>query len=274
MKKYPKALTIAGSDSGGGAGIQADLKTFSALGCYGMSAITAVTAQNTLGVSAVHPVPPAVVETQINDVLSDIGADAIKIGMLHSAPTVLAVANALEPYPNIPMVLDPVLASSSGRTLIDEEGKIALVEKLAPQITLLTPNLPEAEILLSRNVEEQKDMEGAVGALLERLPCQAILLKGGHLEGQQLMDIFMERGKAPLRFYAKKTDTPNKHGTGCTLSSAVAAYLAKGFSLEDSVKHGHAYLQEAIEAGKDYVTGKGHGPVNHFFGPEKLGEKA
>jgi len=267
MAKYARALTIAGSDSGGGAGIQADLKTFSALGCYGMSVITAITAQNTREVTAVHAVPEEAVVAQLDAVLSDIGADAIKIGMLHSAGTATAVARALHRWKAGLIVLDPVMVAKSGDRLLSEEAIDGLVEHMFPLADLITPNLPEAEALLDRRIDGRDDMEAAAAGLLTLGP-NAVLLKGGHLQGNQVFDVLVQRleggGVATRWFEYPRVDTANTHGTGCTLSSAVAAYLAHGRTLQDSVAAARDYVQAAIEAGAAYELGRGHGPVLHF----------
>jgi hydroxymethylpyrimidine/phosphomethylpyrimidine kinase len=267
MAKYVRALTIAGSDSGGGAGIQADLKTFSALGCYGMSVITAITAQNTREVTAVQAVPEEMVVAQLDAVLSDIGADAIKIGMLHNAGTTAAVAEALRQWKAGPVVLDPVMVAKSGDRLLSEQAIDALRQHLFPIADLITPNLPEAEALLGRAVNERGDMERAATDLLG-FGAGAVLLKGGHLQGERVSDVLAQRlesgGMATRWFEYPRVDTANTHGTGCTLSSAVAAYLARGQTLQDAVAAARDYVQAAIEAGAAFELGRGHGPVLHF----------
>jgi len=272
MLSYPKVLTIAGSDSGGGAGIQADLKTISSLGCYGMSALTAVTCQNTLGVSAIHPVPPHIVEQQIKDLLDDIGTDAIKIGMLHDSDIIRSVKRALSKYGNLfPwLVLDPVMVASSGDKLIQDHTIEVLIAELFPLATVITPNIPEAEILLNKGIPGQDDMLEATQELLG-LGSQSVLLKGGHLQGERMVDVFLSREmKEPLLLYDTYIETQNTHGTGCTMSSAIASYLALGYDLTESIQHAHAYIHQAIEAGKGVTTGGGHGPVNHFFEPKAM----
>ena len=247
MKKhYKRVLTIAGSDPSGGAGIQADLKTFSACGCYGMSAIVAVVDENTVGVTGVHPVPVDFVTGQIRSVLDDIGADAVKIGMLHSSELIRAVRETLAAYDIRNIVLDPVMVATSGDRLLQEEAIATLQEELVPFVRVITPNIPEAEILLGRKI--------------------AGLLKAGHLHDTELIDVFYnaETDKAtPLR--SMRLDTPNTHGTGCTLSSAVAAFLAHGLPLDEAVVCAKEYINAAIIAGAEYEIGKGHGPVHHFF---------
>ncbi|MBM9604942.1 bifunctional hydroxymethylpyrimidine kinase/phosphomethylpyrimidine kinase [Desulfopila inferna] len=265
MKSYRKALTIAGSDSGGGAGIQADLKTFSACGCYGMSAITAITAQNTCGVTAIHPVPPAVIAAQIRAVLDDIGTDAIKIGMLHSADVIMTVAQVLREYGCNNIVLDPVMVATSGDRLIEESAVATLLETLLPLATLITPNIPEAEILTKKKISTRDDMISAA-QLLSSEYSLAVLLKGGHLKGTTLVDVYWPRdADSPIFFENERIATRNSHGTGCTLSSAIAAFIAHQESLHDAVRHAEKYLYQAISAGSEYSLGKGHGPVHHFF---------
>ena len=267
MATYTRALTIAGSDSGGGAGIQADLKTFSALGCYGMSVVTALTAQNTHEVTAVHAVPVDVVVAQLEAVLSDIGVDAIKIGMLLNAEIAAAVGETLMRWRAGPIVLDPVMVAKSGDRLLAEAAVQSLRKHVFPIADLVTPNLPEAEALLGRAVEGREAMEQAAIELLGFGP-KAVLLKGGHLDGASSADVLVyeDEGHHLMRrwFEQPRIDTPNTHGTGCTLSSAVAAYLARGLRLEPAVERARTYIQKAIEAGAAFELGKGHGPVHHF----------
>jgi hydroxymethylpyrimidine/phosphomethylpyrimidine kinase len=267
MTAYKRALTIAGSDSGGGAGIQADLKTFAALGCYGMSAITAITAQNTQEVTAVHAVPVDVLTAQLDAVLSDIGVDAVKIGMLLNAENTAAVAERLTRWHAGPVVLDPVMIAKSGDRLLAAPAIDSLRRYVFPIADLVTPNLPEAEALLDRPVEGREGMEKAAVDLLGLGP-KAVLLKGGHLESDRSADllVYEDEGAHLMRrwFDYPRINTPNTHGTGCTLSSAVAAYLARGMRLEAAVERARAYMQKAIEAGAGYSIGKGHGPVHHF----------
>ncbi|HWN42946.1 MAG TPA: bifunctional hydroxymethylpyrimidine kinase/phosphomethylpyrimidine kinase [Thermoanaerobaculia bacterium] len=247
----PRLLTIAGSDSGGGAGIQADLKTFAAHGAYGMSAITALTAQNTLGVRAVHEVPPEVVAAQIDAVFEDIGVDAVKIGMLASAPIVRAVADRLRFWKPLRVVLDPVMVAKSGDALLCDDAVEALLEELVPLCTLVTPNLPELE-----------RMTGGQGAeeLARRGP--AVLAKGGHAEGEEVVDVLVV-GEEVHRFRHPRLATTSTHGTGCTLSSAIAARLGRGEDLPRAVGGAIEYLQGAMKAA--YPLGSGHGPVDHLW---------
>ena len=262
------ALTIAGSDSGGGAGIQADLKTFSALGVYGASAITAITAQNTCGVIAVAEVAPEMVAAQIGAVLDDLDVGAIKIGMLFSPPIIRAVAAQLEGAgrSDLPVVLDPVMVAKSGDALLRPEAVDALVETLLPRATLLTPNLPEAARLLE--VEPARDVDEMIaqGRALLALGPRAVLMKGGHGTGQRCTDVLVAGGAEPVRLSAPRLGTRNTHGTGCTLSAAIAAGLARGLALEAAVRGAHGYLQAAIGAAERLSVGRGHGPVHHFHG--------
>ena len=332
MKTYPRVLTIAGSDSGGGAGIQADIKSISATGSYAASAITAVTVQNTLGVEAVHPVPVDVISAQIDCVLSDIGADAIKIGMLHSAEVVLAVRDALLRNRARNIVLDPVMVATSGHRLIEESAIRVLASELMPLARVITPNIPEAEILIGRQIKHQSelseaarelsrkassgglsgsissvsadspeaadssgsviagsrssvradspeaaDSSGSVIAGLTGNPSDAptanpsavrvsVLMKAGHLTDDRLVDIFYNAEEDRIvELPSARIHTQNTHGTGCTLSSAFASYLAQGYALDDAARAATEYIHAAILSGAEYQIGHGHGPVNHFW---------
>ena len=265
MKSYFRALTIAGSDSGGGAGIQADLKTFSALGCFGMSVITALTAQNTRVVTGIFPVPPEFIGQQIDAVLSDIGTDAVKIGMLHSPEVIEIVAKKLVQWDCQNIVLDPVMVSKSGDNLLQSDAVQALKTLLIPKAFIITPNLPEASVLLDRDVETMEDMTRAAKDLAT-LGCANVLLKGGHLTQGNSCDLLYQKDTDTMtELPGTRINTPNSHGTGCTLSSAVCANLVKGIELETSVQNAKAYITCALTAGAEYTTGKGHGPVNHFY---------
>jgi len=264
-KRYARALSIAGSDSGGGAGIQADLKTFSANGCYGMSAITAITAQNTLGVRSVFALPVEMVTDQMEAVLTDIGADAIKIGMLFSPELIHTVADGLKKWAqDIPVVLDPVMIAQSGDRLLKDDAVSALKKELIPLAHVLTPNLPEAEVLLGRTLVSPAAMAEAAQDLCA-LGCANVLLKGGHLDGPNSDDLlYLGTERRLVQFPGERIPTRNNHGTGCTLSSAITAALAKGLSLEESVAQGKKYITAAIRAGSNYRIGDGHGPVHDF----------
>ena len=264
--QYPRLLTIAGSDSGGGAGIQADLKTFSALGCYGMSAITALTAQNTTGVRAIHGVPPDMLAGQIDAVVEDIGVDAVKIGMLHSPEVVQAVSDAIDRHALPHVVLDPVMVATSGAVLIDSPAIASLVRELFGRAVLVTPNLDEASLLVGRTLSSEDDMQAAALELLGK-GARAVLLKGGHLAGDMVSDLLQVAGAAPHWMRAPRIATPNTHGTGCTLSSAIAAYLALGHTLVDAVEAARVYVRGALAAGASVKTGQGSGPLNHGFAP-------
>lgn len=256
------ALTIAGSDSGGGAGIQADLKSFSALGVFGCSVITAVTAQNTMRVSAVHPVPEDIVAAQIEAVLSDIRVDAVKIGMLGTPSMIRCVADALAGFRG-PVVLDPVMVAKSGDALLAPEAIATLRRHLLPRATVLTPNIPEAARLLDcAEAEEDEDLQDQ-GRRLRALGAQAVLMKGGHGRGAVCTD-WLVTGQGALALQAPRIDTPNTHGTGCTLSAAIAAGLARGEALEPAVRAGHGWLHQAIRQADALEVGQGHGPVHHF----------
>ena len=265
-QRYTRVLSIAGSDSGGGAGIQADLKTFAALGCYGMTAITALTAQNTLGVSAIHGVPPEMLKAQLCAVFDDIGVDAVKIGMLHAPDIVRTVAWALKQYRVQRVVLDPVMVATSGDTLITPKTVQVLVEELVPLATVITPNLDEAALLLSRTIESAHELEAAARDLLA-MGAPAVLLKGGHLPGMEVVDLLVTGSGPVQRLASPRIESRNTHGTGCTLSSAMAAYLALGEPLHRAVALARGYILQAIELGADVYTGAGHGPLNHGFAP-------
>lgn len=269
MKKYNRVLTIAGSDSGGGAGIQADIKAISAMGCYAASAITAITVQNTLGVEAVHAVPHEILEGQIDAVLSDIGADAIKIGMLHSAEVVNIVAEKIEQYGIRNVVLDPVMVSTSGHRLIEENAIEHISKRLLPLARVITPNIPEAEILSGRTISSEQDFP-EIAKLLSNNGQVSVLLKAGHLTGDDLVDYFYNAEDGTItQLPSKRVYTRNTHGTGCTLSSAFAAALARGEELTQAAVSAKKYIEKAIISGADYEIGKGHGPVNHFWILEK-----
>ena len=282
-KKYNRVLTIAGSDSGGGAGIQADIKAISAMGCYAASAITAITVQNTVGVEAVHAVPLDILAGQIDAVLSDVGADAIKIGMLHSAEVVNLVADKIEQYGIRNVVLDPVMVSTSGHRLIEESAIEVIKSRLIPLVRVITPNIPEAEILASRTISSEADFPSVAKILASRSndiqeisPTDvsdsknerqvSVLLKAGHLTGDDLVDYFFNAEEGTItQLPSKRVYTRNTHGTGCTLSSAFAAALARGEDLTAAATSAKKYIEGAIISGAEYEIGHGHGPVNHFW---------
>ncbi len=265
ISRRPRLLTIAGSDSGGGAGIQADLKTFAAQGGYGMSVITAVTAQNTREVRAVFEMPPDIVAAQIDAVLEDIGADAVKIGMLASAALVRVVAERLRVHltgTGVPIVLDPVMVAKSGDRLLREDAVEALKSELLPLATVVTPNLPELEALTGLAVAGEGERARAAAALAAY--GQAVLAKGGHAEGEEVVDLLLTEGRVH-RFVHPRLHTRATHGTGCTLSSAIAARLGAGEELSRAVEGAIEYLQGAMAAASPLGTGNGHGPVDHFY---------
>ena len=264
-KHYHRVLTIAGSDSGGGAGIQADLKTISANRCYGMSVITALTAQNTLGVTAIHAVPVDFVAAQMDAVLSDIGADAVKIGMLFSPELIRTVADGLRRHGAKNIVLDPVMVAQSGDKLLQDEAVAAIKEHLIPLADLITPNLPEASVLLDREITSEADLSAAATDLAA-MGAGNVLIKGGHLESENSDDcLYLGDEQRLVTLEGERVVTRNNHGTGCTLSSAIAAYLARGEDMETVVRLGKDYITGAIQAGAAYEIGRGNGPVHHFF---------
>ena len=267
---YPRVLTIAGSDSGGGAGIQADIKAISATGSYAASAITAVTVQNTVGVQAVHNIPLEVVQGQIDAVLGDIGADAVKIGMLSSAELVLAVRDSLLKWGVSNIVLDPVMVATSGDRLIDEDAVAVLSRELAPFARVLTPNIPEAEILAGVKVNSQDDLPLVGRSLSEKISTGSrkvsVLMKAGHLDDDELVDYFYNAEEDHVvELRSQRVRSRNTHGTGCTLSSAFASYLAQGYGLDEAARYAKDYIARAISEGAAYEIGNGHGPVKHFW---------
>jgi hydroxymethylpyrimidine/phosphomethylpyrimidine kinase len=268
MKTYPRLLSIAGSDCSGGAGIQADLKTASACGVYAMTAITAVVDENTVGVTGIHSIPVPMVLGQIRSCLDDIGADAIKIGMLDSPDLISAIADLLSSrYPTIPVVLDPVMVAQSGDPLVPPDAASALRALLVPHATVITPNLPEASVLLDRPIPTPADALSAARDLLT-LGCPHALVKGGHFEdGATSDDILASAGDPPTvqTYPAPRIPTRNNHGTGCTLSSAIASHIALGHPVTEAVSLAKDYITGAIRAGSTYAIGRGHGPVHHFW---------
>lgn len=253
-------LTIAGSDSSGGAGIQADLKTFAAHGVFGMSVITAVTAQNTCGVTLVQDMSPDMITAQIDAVFSDIRVDGVKVGMVSRSESIRAIAEGLKKWKPPVVVIDPVMISKSGYPLLQPAACDTLIRELLPLATLLTPNLPEAEAICGFSIKTEGDMEKAATAILS-MGAKAVLVKGGHLEGRKADD-FLSDGKEGIWLSGERIKTEHTHGTGCTLSSALASNLAKGMSLLDAVQSGKKYVTTAIAHG--IALGKGHGPTHHF----------
>jgi hydroxymethylpyrimidine/phosphomethylpyrimidine kinase len=267
--RYARVLTIAGSDSGGGAGIQADLKTCASLGCYGMSAITALTAQNTVGVQGIHAVPAEFLKAQIQSVVEDIGVDAVKIGMLHAPGIVDVVAWAIDHYQLTNVVFDPVMVATSGDRLIANDTVQVLVRELFPRVTVITPNLDEAALLLERPIPNADALDAAAHDLLQ-MGVKAVLLKGGHLAGDEVVDVLLQAGTTPQRLASPRIVSHNVHGTGCTLSSAIAAHLALGHPLAEAVSLARRFILAAIAQGANVTTGHGHGPLNHGFAPVAL----
>jgi hydroxymethylpyrimidine/phosphomethylpyrimidine kinase len=261
MNHPPRVLSIAGSDSGGGAGIQADLKTFSAFGCFGMTAITAITAQNTQGVRAIQALPPALLAQQIDAVVEDIGVDAVKIGMLHGPDVVRVVAEAIDRHRLERVVLDPVMVATSGDRLIAEETVAVLVRELFPRATVITPNLDEAAWVLGHSITSADALPAAATAL-RSLGARGVLLKGGHLAGPVLTDLLLD-DDAATAWEGMRIDTPNTHGTGCTLSSAMACGLARGLALREAVAQARDYVRGALHASANWRLGRGHGPLDH-----------
>lgn len=257
----PKVLTIAGSDSGGGAGIQADLKTFSALRTYGMSVITAITAQNTLSVTAVHETPPEIVAAQIEAVAEDLRPDAVKTGMLSSAAIIETVAEQVKKHALAPLVVDPVMVAKSGDRLLREDAVEALKERLLPLADVLTPNLPEAEVLVGHGFGGKEETRQAAREIVQ-LGAKTVVMKGGHAKGDTVVDVLYD-GSDFYEFEAPRIETTSTHGTGCTFASAIASFLASGEELPDAVRQAKEYVTEAIR--RAYPLGSGHGPVHHFW---------
>jgi len=263
---YKKSvLTIAGSDSSGGAGIQADIKSISATGCYAASVITALTAQNTLGVQAISEVTPEFVEQQLESVLSDLAIVAVKIGMLHNAKIITVVASALQKFKPRFVVLDPVMLSKNNCELLDVKTLPVLIEKIFPLVTLITPNLMEAELLLNIKIKTSLEQESAAIKMGNQFRVN-VLIKGGHLSGEQSSDVlYLYENSQCYWFNSKRIDSRNTHGTGCSLSSAIASYLAREYSLIEAVELAKKYVTQAIIAGATLKVGSGYGPLDHFF---------
>ncbi|MGN1262533.1 MAG: bifunctional hydroxymethylpyrimidine kinase/phosphomethylpyrimidine kinase [Prevotella sp.] len=276
MKQYIPVLTIAGSDSSGGAGIQADIKTISALGCYAASAITSITVQNTLGVTAVQAVEPEIVAGQIRAVMDDIKPKAVKIGMVNDKATISSIASALHDYAIDNLVVDTVMVATAGSRLMKEDALDAFRRELMPMATILTPNITEAEVLSGLKIKAAADagaspkelkaiVDEAARIILES-GCKSVLIKGGHLSGDKIDRLY---GCETHEYRCREVETTNTHGTGCTLSAAIAAFLAHGHSMTEAVEHAKDYVTRALRAGADVHIGEGAGPVNHFFSPER-----
>ena len=271
MKDIRKALSVAGSDSCGGAGLQADIKTISSLGLYAAGCITAVTAQNTLGVRGIEAVSPAMLSAQIEAVLEDLHIDAIKIGMIYTNENVTAIRRSLQKcgYRG-PIVLDPVLVATSGDSLSGETLVKAMQTELFPVATLLTPNIPETEAISGMKISSLDDMRTAAAKIIRDFGVHNVLVKGGHGNGHEMTDLLLSTDGSERLYSAPKIDTRNTHGTGCTLSSAIAAFLALGLELPEAVQQAKTYVHNAIAAAKDLNTGHGHGSLNHLFEPERM----
>lgn len=268
IQKAYSVLTIAGFDGSGGAGIQADTKTISAHGCYATNVLTALPVQNTQGVQNIYEIPAQAIREQIQSILEDIYPDAIKIGMVHSVELVHIISEELKNY-NKPIVYDPVMVATSGHRLIKEETLEACIEKLFPLATLITPNLDEASILVNHKIDSAELML-SYGETILNLGCQNLLLKGGHLPQEKIISYLFQKEQPVQSYTSQKIETKNTHGSGCTLSSAIACNLALGVSLTESVQLAQEYVEQAILGSKDLTIGKGNGPLNHLFNPQKL----
>ena len=269
MNCYPTVLTIAGSDSSGGAGIQADMKTISSLGVYACSAITAITAQNTLGVRSIQGIDPAILKDQIEAVFEDLTIDAVKTGMLYSRELIEIVSECLKRFRPRFFVLDPVMISTSGSKMITDDAIEAMQQLLFPLATVITPNIAEAEVFTGVKISSPENMQAAAKIMLQK-GCNAVLIKGGHLTGNESVDMLFEKGKNGFEVRSSFIETKNTHGTGCTLSAAIASYLALGEDLHRAFVLSKEYIIHALCAAKNVEIGKGHGPVNHFFNPKIL----
>ncbi len=271
MKKYayPSVLAIAGFDGSGGAGIQADIKTISALGCYATSVLTALPVQNTQGVRKIYPIPVEAISDQIEAVMDDIMPAAIKIGMVHTPELVGSITITLRKYEAVPIVFDPVMVATSGHRLIEKDTIDALVEQLLPIATVITPNMDEASLLANMKVKTLEEMRTARERIKE-LGSKSILMKGGHQKTPKITSLFFDPANQCHAFEVPKIITNNTHGSGCTLSSAIAAFLAQGKTLLEAVDFGQHYVHHAIDSGKNVRTGKGNGPLNHFFNPLRM----
>lgn len=263
--RHYQALTIAGFDGSGGAGIQADLKTFSALGCYGMTVLTAIPIQNTVGVQSIYGIPDQCIEEQLRAILEDLTVDALKIGMLHRSEVIQMIVKLLEQHPPMKIVLDPVMVAKSGDALLSLDSIETMKEKLFPLVTVMTPNLPEASILLQRPIRTKAEMEKAAFDLTS-MKLKAVVIKGGHLSDGLCADCLYIPHASPEMYWfsSPRIETKNTHGTGCTFSAAITAYLSKGMDLIESVNRAKKYISHCIEAGAPFKVGQGNGPVHHF----------
>lgn len=267
--KYPSVLTIAGFDGSGGAGLQADIKTISALGCYATSVLTSLPVQNTTGVKSIYPISVNAVADQIDAIFEDITPDAIKIEMVHTPELVDIIVNSLKQYAPVPIVYDPVMIATSGHKLIEDETIEVIIKKLFPISTIITPNMDEAGVLANMKISTVEQLKSA-GKIIASLGSKTVLLKGGHQTTDVLMSYFIDENNQYHKFQSQRINTKNLHGSGCTLSSAIASYIAQGKSLYDAVDLAQQYVFNAIDTAKDVVVGKGNGPLNHFFNPQKL----
>lgn len=263
MKQFTRAITIAGFDGSGGAGIQADIKTFSALSCYAMSVLTALPVQNTTGVKKIYELPISCISEQCEAIFEDIGADVVKIGMLFNSKVIEAVSACLRKYQPQIIVVDPVMLAKSGHALLKEEAIAALIELIFPLATLITPNIPEASHLIGENLNSDDSIVNAAKTLANMGP-KAVLIKGGHGTKLESKDL-LYTGKSTEWFSSPRIETINDHGTGCTLSAAISAFLARGYHIFDAVAKAKEYISGALESGRQYKTGHGHGPVHHFY---------
>ena len=266
---YCKTLTIAGSDSSGGAGIQADIKTMSALGCYSTTVITAITAQNTLGIYAIEKISYKIIAKQLEAVLDDIRPDAIKIGMVNDTKSIEVIADILQGVSDIPIVIDPVMVSTTGSQLMEESAIKIFRKKLIPLSILLTPNIPEVEVLINRKITNIKDVLSVANRLID-LNCKAVLVKGGHLDGKEKVDYLLRKRYPIIPYTSPMVKTSNNHGTGCTLSSAITSFIARGEDIEQAIQKAKEYITQSLIAGANIKIGQGHGAVNHFYNPQKL----
>ncbi len=266
---YCKTLTIAGSDSSGGAGIQADIKTMSALGCYSTTVITAITAQNTLGIYAIEKISYKIIAKQLEAVLDDIRPDAIKIGMVNDTKSIEAIADILQGVSDIPIIIDPVMVSTTGSQLMEESAIKIFRKKLIPLSILLTPNIPEVEVLINRKITNIKDVLSVANRLID-LNCKAVLVKGGHLDGKEKVDYLLRKQYPIIPYTSPMVKTSNNHGTGCTLSSAITSFIARGEDIEQAIQKAKEYITQSLIAGANIKIGQGHGAVNHFYNPQKL----
>lgn len=266
---YCKTLTIAGSDSSGGAGIQADIKTMSALGCYSTTVITAITAQNTLGIYAIEKISYKIIAKQLEAVLDDIRPDAIKIGMVNDTKSIEAIADILQGVSDIPIIIDPVMVSTAGSQLMEESAIKIFRKKLIPLSILLTPNIPEVEVLINRKITNIKDVLSVANRLID-LNCKAVLVKGGHLDGKEKVDYLLRKQYPIIPYTSPMVKTSNNHGTGCTLSSAITSFIARGEDIEQAIQKAKEYITQSLIAGANIKIGQGHGAVNHFYNPQKL----